>query len=240
MKGKVALVTGAAKGIGKEIALELATAGARVYANGRTRESLLELLNEAKERSLDILPLPFDVSKEEEVIRGIDSLETINYLVNNAAVCPYVQYKDLKEAHWDLMFGINVKGTYFCTRHALEKMTAPGGSIVNISSGAGKTGGAFVSMPYGTSKAAINNMTITFAKLFASKGIRVNAVSPGFVETRILDEMPISRDLIRSDIPLGKIGLPQDIAPIVRFVLSDEASFMTGQVIEVNGGDVMY
>jgi NAD(P)-dependent dehydrogenase (short-subunit alcohol dehydrogenase family) len=119
-------------------------------------------------------------------------------------------------------------------------MTSPGGSVVNISSGAGKTGGAFVSMPYGTSKAAINNMTVTFAKLFASRGIRVNAVSPGFVETRILDEMPIDRDLIRSDIPLGKIGVPGDISPIVRFVLSDEASFMTGQVIEVNGGDVMY
>lgn len=111
---------------------------------------------------------------------------------------------------------------------------------MNISSGAGKTGGAFVSMPYGTSKAALNNMTVTFAKLFASKGIRINAISPGFVETRILDEMPISRELIRSDIPLGKIGLPEDIAPMVRFVLSEEASFMTGQVIEVNGGDVMY
>ncbi|HCU08255.1 MAG TPA: hypothetical protein DF480_04720, partial [Clostridiales bacterium] len=159
MKGKVAIVTGAAKGIGKAIALELAAAGAKVYANGRTLESLSELLGEARERSLDILPLPFDVSKEEEVIRGIGSLETIDYLVNNAAVCPYVQYKDLKEEHWDLMFGVNVKGTYFCTRHALEKMTSPGGSIVNISSGAGKTGGAFVSMPYGTSKAALNNMT---------------------------------------------------------------------------------
>ena len=83
-------------------------------------------------------------------------------------------------------------------------------------------------------------MTVTFAKLFASKGIRVNAISPGFVETRILNEMPVDKDAIRADIPLGKIGLPQDIAPIVRFTLSDETSFMTGQVIEVNGGDVMY
>lgn len=240
MKGKVAVVTGAAKGIGKAIALELASAGAKVYANGRSRESLEELLNEARERSLDIVPLPFDVSNEEEVTQAFGSLDVIDYLVNNAAVCPYVLYKDLKEEHWDLMFAVNVKGTYFCTRHALEKMTSPGGSIVNISSGAGKTGGAFVSMPYGTSKAAINNMTVTFAKLFASKGIRVNAISPGFVETRILDEMPISRDLIRSDIPLGKVGVPEDIAPIVRFALSEESSFMTGQVIEVNGGDVMY
>ena len=240
MNGKIAIVTGAAKGIGKAIALELAAAGAKVYANGRSAESLSGLLDEAGERSLEILPLPFDVSDEEEVIRAMAPLERIDYLVNNAAVCPYVQYKDLKEEHWDLMFSVNVKGTYFCTRHALEKMTSPGGSVVNISSGAGKTGGAFVSMPYGTSKAAINNMTVTFAKLFASRGIRVNAVSPGFVETRILDEMPIDRDLIRSDIPLGKIGVPGDISPIVRFVLSDEASFMTGQVIEVNGGDVMY
>ncbi len=240
MKGKVAIVTGAAKGIGKAIALELAGAGARVYANGRSLESLSDLLREARERSLDILPLPFDVSKEEEVIRAMHSVETIDYLVNNAAVCPYIPYKDLKEADWDLMFAVNVKGTYFCTRHAVDRMRSPGGSIVNISSGAGKTGGAFVSMPYGTSKAAINNMTVTFAKLFASKGIRVNAISPGFVETRILNEMPVDKDAIRADIPLGKIGLPQDIAPIVRFTLSDETSFMTGQVIEVNGGDVMY
>ncbi|HPF18869.1 MAG: SDR family NAD(P)-dependent oxidoreductase [Eubacteriales bacterium] len=240
MKGKIAIVTGAAKGIGKAIALELASAGAKVYANGRTRESLSDLLGEAEVRSLEILPLPFDVSKEAEVVRAMGTVERIDYLVNNAAVCPYVRYEDLTEEHWDLMFGVNVKGTYFCTRHALEKITSPGGSIVNISSGAGKTGGAFVSMPYGTSKAAINNMTVTFAKLFAAKGIRVNAVSPGFVETRILDEMPIDRDRIRSDIPLGKIGKPGDIAPVVRFVLSKESSFMTGQVIEVNGGDVMY
>ena len=83
-------------------------------------------------------------------------------------------------------------------------------------------------------------MTMAFAKRMAPKGIRVNAVSPGFVETRILDEMPIPRDVIRADIPLGRIGTPEDIAKFVSFVLSDDSSFMTGQVIEVNGGDVMY
>jgi NAD(P)-dependent dehydrogenase (short-subunit alcohol dehydrogenase family) len=95
-------------------------------------------------------------------------------------------------------------------------------------------------MPYGTSKAAINNMTIAFAKLLAPKGIRVNAVSPGFVSTRILDEMPVDQVAIAQDIPLGRIGVPGDIAPLVRFVLSDEAAFLTGQIIEINGGDVMY
>lgn len=240
MKGKVALVTGAAKGIGKAIALELAGKGATVYANGRTEESLKSLLEEAKDRSLDVRALPFDVSDEADVEAAMRKIGSLHYLVNNAGICPHLTYDELKEEHWDAMFSVNVKGTYFCTRHALECMAVPGGSVVNISSGAGKTGGAFVSMPYGTSKAAINNMTIAFAKLFASKGIRVNAVSPGFVRTRILDEMPVDQVAIASDIPLGRIGEPEDIAPLVRFVLSDESAFLTGQIIEINGGDVMY
>lgn len=240
MKGKVAVVTGAAKGIGKAIALELASRGARVYANGRTEESLINLLEEAADRSLDIVALPFDVANEAEVERAMSQVGSMHYLVNNAGICPYLKFEELKEEHWDAVFAVNVKGTYFCTRHALAHLVAPGGSIVNISSGAGKTGGAFVSMPYGTSKAAINNMTIAFAKLLASKGIRVNAVSPGFVSTRILDEMPVDQVAIAQDIPLGRIGVPGDIAPLVRFVLSDEAAFLTGQIIEINGGDVMY
>jgi len=240
MKGKIAIVTGAAKGIGRATAIELASKGAKVYANGRNLESLNDILCEAKEKGLDIVPLPFDISKEEDVIKSIGSIPHIDYLVNNAAVCPHVSYENLTEAHWDLIFSVNVKGTFFCTKHALEKMDGEGCSIVNISSGAGKTGGAFVGMPYATSKAAINNMTQAFAKKMASKGIRVNAISPGFVETRILNEMPIPRDVIRADIPLGRIGTPEEIAKFVSFTLSDDASFMTGQVIEVNGGDVMY
>lgn len=240
MKGKIAIVTGAAKGIGRATAIELAQKGAKVYANGRTLESLGDILKEAEEKGLDIVPLPFDISREAEVIQSFSDLPVIDYLVNNAAVCPHISYENLKEEHWDLIFSVNVKGTFFCTKHALEKMIRPGAGIVNISSGAGKTGGAFVGMPYATSKAAINNMTMAFAKREASKGIRVNAISPGFVETRILDEMPIPRDVIRADIPLGRIGTPEDIAKFVSFVLSDDASFMTGQVIEVNGGDVMY
>lgn len=240
MKGKIAIVTGAAKGIGRATAIELAEKGAKVYANGRSLESLNDILAEAKEKGLDIVPLPFDVSKEKEVIASIGSVAHIDYLVNNAAVCPHISYENTTEELWDLIFSVNVKGTFFCTKYALRKMEGQGCGIVNISSGAGKTGGAFVGMPYATSKAAINNMTMAFAKKMASKGIRVNAISPGFVETRILDEMPIPRDVIRADIPLGRIGTPQEIAKFVSFVLSDDAAFMTGQVIEVNGGDVMY
>ena len=239
MKGKIAVVTGAGTGIGQAIALELAANRYTVYANARSEDKIKETIEKGKEMNYEIRPLIFDVSIEEEVKNKILSLPYIDCIINNAAVGVDKEFRELTESDWDKVFNTNVKGCYYCVKYALEKMTT-GSSIINISSGAAKTGGDFVSLPYSASKGAINSMTIFFARKLAPKGIRVNAVSPGFVDTRMLIlNDKITKDYYKTIIPIGKLGIPQDIAYCVSFLVSEKASYITGQIIEVNGGDIM-
>ena len=233
---KVALVTGAAAGIGQEVALELAKAGCTVYANARSLEKLQDTLEKGKD--YDIKPLVFDVTDYKTMEEEISKIDKIDYVVNNAGISIVGKYYDMTEADWDVTLNTNVKGYFFVTKFALKKMER-GGAIVNMSSGAAKTGGDFVSLPYSTSKGAINSLTIAFARDLAKEGIRVNAVSPGFVDTNMLTQNGKPVDFYDTIIPLGRCGVPMDIANAVKFLLSDEASFMTGQIIEVNGGDIM-
>lgn len=138
-----------------------------------------------------------------------------------------------------MILATNVKGYFFVSKYALEKMKT-GGSIVNLSSGAARTGGDFVSLPYSVSKGAINTMTVCYARELASQGIRVNAVSPGFVKTDMLVmNETLTKGVYDAMIPLGFLGLPADIAGVVCFLLSEKARYITGQILEVNGGDLM-
>ena len=234
---KTAVVTGAAAGIGQAIALELAAAGYKVYANARSMEKIVGTLE--KGRGYDIEPMIFDVRNPREIKEKLGIPDRIDCLVNNAGVSVPGNFRDMGEKEWNLTLETNVKGYFFVTKYSLEKMQR-GGSIVNITSGAAKTGGDFVSLPYSTSKGAINSMTIAFARELAPEGIRVNAVSPGFVDTDMLVKSgKLTKEYYGSIIPLGRLGQPSDIANVVKFLLSDEADFMTGQIIEVNGGDIM-
>lgn len=234
---KIAVVTGAGAGIGRSIALEFAARGYQVYANARSEEKLKETL--ALGASYGMKPIIFDISKEAEVKEKLLGLERIDCLVNNAGIGVNKSFEELNEADWDLILGTNVKGNYFVTKYALERM-GPGGSIVNLSSGAAKTGGDFVSMPYSTSKGAINSLTVCFARMLAPKEIRVNAVSPGFVDTSMLIvNDKITKEYYDTIIPIGRLGVPKDIADAVCFLASEEAGFITGQILEVNGGDIM-
>lgn len=234
---KVALVTGAAAGIGQAIALELSKAGYLVYANARSKEKLLKTLEMGRE--YDIRPLIFDVRDLESVKKSISELERIDCLVNNAGVS--IKNKAIGEFDkddWDLTLSTNVKGYFFVARYALEKMSK-GSCIINMSSGAAKTGGDFVSIPYSTSKGAINSLTISLARELAKVGIRVNAVSPGFVDTAMLEVNGLPTEYYNSVIPIGRVGKPLDVANMVVYLASDKADFITGQIIEVNGGDIM-
>ena len=234
---KVALVTGAAAGIGQAIALEFSKAGYLVYANARSKEKLLKTLEMGKE--YDIRPLIFDVRDLESVKKSISELERIDCLVNNAGVS--IKNKAIEkfdEDDWDLTLSTNVKGYFFVARYALEKMSK-GSCIINMSSGAAKTGGDFVSIPYSTSKGAINSLTISLARELAKVGIRVNAVSPGFVDTAMLEVNGLPAEYYNSVIPIGRVGKPSDVANMVVYMASDKADFITGQIIEVNGGDIM-
>lgn len=234
---KVALVTGAGSGIGRAIVYMLAKQGIKVYANARNEEKISETISLCKD--FDVEPLLFDVTDPEMIREKIDSLERLDYLVNNAGKS--IVKKEIAEydqEDWDSILNTNVKGYFYVTQAALKKMSG-GAAIVNMSSGAAKTGGDFVSIPYSTSKGAINSLTICLARDLAKRGIRVNAVSPGFVNTPMLMLNGKPVDYYDSVIPLGKLGVPKDIANMVLFLLSDEASYITGQIIEVNGGDIM-
>ncbi|MDL2293893.1 SDR family oxidoreductase [Ruminococcaceae bacterium OttesenSCG-928-D13] len=233
---KTAVVTGAGAGIGQGIALALAQKGCKVYANARSAQKLKKTLELCKD--YDVEPLVFDVTKEDEVKAALLGLATVDVLVNNAGVGIYKPYEEIDAADWDLVLNTNVKGYFFVTKYALERM-ARGGSIINLSSGAAKTGGEFVSLPYSSSKGAINALTISYARMLAPQGIRVNAVSPGFVDTSMLTHNNKPKEYYDGVIPLGRLGLPKDIANMVAFLASEEADFITGQIIEVNGGDIM-
>ena len=234
---KIALVTGAAGGIGQAIVCRLAKEGMKVYANARSEEKLKKTLELCK--GCDVEPLVFDVTDLADAERKIMSLEGIDYLVNNAGKS--IRKKsigDLTEEDWDSILDTNAKGYFFMMKYAIRKMKKDA-AIVNLTSGAAKTGGDFVSIPYSSSKGAINALTISMARELAPRGIRVNAVSPGFVDTDMLTLNGKERDYYPPIIPLGRLGTTEDISNAVYFLLSDEASFMTGQIIEVNGGDIM-
>ena len=234
---KTAVVTGSGAGIGQAIVLELAKRGYKVYANARSEEKIAETLKLCSE--YDVEPLIFDVQNLQQAEAALGSLERIDCLVNNAgASMTKKSLEDTLEADWDRIIDTNVKGYFFVTKYALRKMTS-GGSIVNMSSGAAKTGGDFVSIPYTASKGAINSLTIAYARELAPQGIRVNAVSPGFIETDMLKLNEKPTEYYAPVIPLKFLGQPIDIANMVCYLLSDEARYMTGQIIEVNGGDIM-
>ena len=234
---KIALVTGAAGGIGQAIVCRLAEEGMKVYANARSEEKLKKTLELCK--GCDVEPLIFDVTDLADAERKIMSLEGIDYLVNNAGKSIRKKsIEDLTEEDWDSILDTNAKGYFFMMKYAIRKMKKDA-AIVNLTSGASKTGGDFVSIPYSSSKGAINALTISMARELAPRGIRVNAVSPGFVDTDMLTLNGKERDYYPPIIPLGRLGTTEDISNAVYFLLSDEASFMTGQIIEVNGGDIM-
>ncbi len=234
---KIAVVTGAGAGIGQSIALELAKKGYQVYANGRSEERIRETLELGA--AYDMKPLIFDVQNLQQTEDALGTLDHIDCLVNNAgASMTKKSLEDTTEADWDRIIDTNAKGYFFVTKYALRKMSE-GGSIVNMSSGAAKTGGDFVSIPYTASKGAINSLTIAYARELAPLGIRVNAVSPGFIETDMLKLNEKPTEYYAPVIPLKFLGQPIDIADMVCYLLSDKARYMTGQIIEVNGGDIM-
>lgn len=234
---KTVLVTGAGAGIGRGIAIEFAKRGWTVYVNGRSEGKLTKTL--ACCHGMDVHPIVFDIAKEVEVQRALQSLNRLDCLVNNAGLGVNKPFKKIDEEDWNLILGTNVKGGFFVTQNAITLM-GRGSSIINLSSGAAKTGGDFVSLPYAASKGAINSMTIAFARMLAPKGIRVNAVSPGFVDTDMLIvNDKITKEYYETIIPIGRLGVPEDVANAVCFLASEEAGFITGQILEVNGGDIM-
>jgi len=241
-KDRVALVTGASRGIGRAVAIELGVEGAFVVVNySRSESAAKEVLEHIENsggrgqlRHFDVA----DFSRVQDEINGIgEELGALHILVNNAGITKDGLLLRMKEEDWDDVLSVDLKGVFNCTRAAAKIMTKQRyGRIVNITSVVGEMGNAGQAN-YSAAKAGIIGFTKATAKELASRGITVNAVSPGFIETDITGVLPQSvKEKYMEAIPLGRFGVPGDVAKAVAFLASDDASYITGEVIRVNGG----
>ncbi len=244
-KGKVALITGGAQGIGLAIARELAGLGADLALAdvnlARVEESAAKL---AQETGRQVFALKMDVSSasdaEEGVKKTVDKYNRLDILVNNAGITRDGLIMRMSEADWDLVLAINLKGTFNCTKAVTRIMLKQrSGRIVNIASVVGLMGNAGQAN-YSASKAGVIGLTKTTAKELSSRGITVNAVAPGFIQTAMTDALSAeAKEALQKQIPLARLGLPEDVAKAVAFLASDEAAYVTGQVLAVDGGMTM-
>ncbi|MEM1562938.1 MAG: 3-oxoacyl-ACP reductase family protein [Candidatus Bathyarchaeia archaeon] len=245
LAGKVAFVTGAARGIGKAIALALAKEGCDVVVVDLDEMGAQQVAQEIRNMGRRALSVKANVASLEEVRRAfslvLEKFGKLDILVNNAGIIKRGTLEDHSDDDWELVMAVNLKGTYYCSREAAKIMKAQGwGRIINISSVAGKIGDIASAPSYGPSKAAVNALTKSLARELAPFGITVNAVAPHAIETEMTAEWTEEkRRAMISQIPLGRMGKPEEVAAAVVFLASPEASFITGEILDVNGGYLM-
>ncbi|WP_042456301.1 3-oxoacyl-[acyl-carrier-protein] reductase [Neobacillus dielmonensis] len=245
LAGKAALVTGASRGIGREIALELARQGANVAVNFSGSEAKAnEVVEEIKNLGRDAFAIKCDVSNSEEVTEmvkaAIDRFGKLDILVNNAGITKDNLLMRMKEEDWDDVLNINLKGVFLCTKAVTRQMMKQRqGRIINIASIVGVSGNPGQAN-YVAAKAGVIGLTKTTAKELASRNITVNAVAPGFISTDMTDKLSedVKQEMLKQ-IPLARFGDPKDVAQVTAFLASDSASYMTGQTLHIDGGMVM-
>jgi 3-oxoacyl-[acyl-carrier protein] reductase len=244
LKGKVALVTGGAQGIGKITALLLARNGADVAVSDINMEGALETVGEIEGLGRNGLALEGDVSNtadaERIVAKTVEQLGSIDILVNNAGITRDRLLLRMTEEDWDAVLNVNLKGTFNCTKAAVKHMVKrKSGRIVNIASVVGEMGNAGQAN-YAASKAGIIGLTKAIAREYAQRGISVNAIAPGYIETPMTEALPEKvKEQLKGQIPMARLGTPLDVANAIYFLVSDASSYITGQVLNVNGGIYM-
>jgi 3-oxoacyl-[acyl-carrier protein] reductase len=245
LQGKVALVTGASRGIGRAIALELARQGAKVAVNYAGSEAKAnEVVEEIKNMGGEAFAIQADVSNAKDVDQMVKAVlerfERIDILVNNAGITRDNLLMRMKEEEWDDVINTNLKGVFNCTKAVTRPMMKQRyGRIVNIASIVGVSGNPGQAN-YVAAKAGVIGLTKTAARELASRNITVNAVAPGFITTDMTDRLSeeLKAEMLKQ-IPLARFGEPEDVAKVVSFLVSDAASYMTGQTLHVDGGMVM-
>jgi len=241
LKNKVALVTGASQGIGWDIAQALVVAGAKVAVAARTEEKLGLLVGEIETAGGEAIAVKMDVADAEQVKAGfkrvIDKFGRLDILVNNAAITRDGLAVRMKADDWDAVIRTNLTGAHLCIQQALgTMMRARAGRIINVSSVVAQMGNAGQAN-YVAAKAGLIGLTKAIAMEIASRNITVNAVAPGFIETPMTDVLSDKvKEELKARIPLGRLGVPRDVAASIVFLASDEAAYITGHVLDVNGG----
>lgn len=245
-KNKVAIITGARRGMGRTHALTLAKAGARVVVSDISLEDCEKVVKEIQDADGEVLALKCDVSKKEEVEemvkKTVKKWGKIDILVNNAGICQFKPFLELTEEEWDKTIDINLKGYFLCAQTVAKEMAKQkSGVIINISSVAMGQQGIGMSdiVHYCASKGGIVGMTEALAVELAPYNIRVNAISPGMIETPMINTMkedPKTLEAMLARVPMHRVGKPEEVSNLVLFLASDESSYMTGSTVVVDGG----
>jgi 3-oxoacyl-[acyl-carrier protein] reductase len=244
LSGRVAFVTGASQGIGRACALKLATAGATLAAAARNQDKLNELVSEITTAGGQAAAFALDVTDEEQIKSAIKAaiaqFGKIDILVNNAGITRDQLVMRMKRADWDAVLQTNLTSAYLCIQQVTSSMLKQRwGRIINITSVFGQMGQAGQAN-YAASKAGLIGLTMAVARELGSRNITCNAVAPGFIETPMTDVLGDEfKQSAAKQIPLGRVGSPADVASAVAFLASDEASYITGHVLSVNGGMLM-
>ncbi len=240
-KGKVAAVTGAGRGIGRQIALEFAREGAALAVAATRESTIMPAADEMRALGAHVLPLVADVSKEDDVEKFVaaayEKFGRVDILVNNAGMSRDNLFLRMKAADFDEVVAVNLRGTFLCMRHFSRRMMKDrAGRIINMSSVAGEAGNEGQAN-YAAAKAGVIALTKSAARELARYGITVNALSPGLIDTDMLSgiEAPVMENL-KKNIPLGRLGSASDVAAAALFLASDDASYITGQTIRIDGG----
>ncbi len=244
---KVMVVTGASRGIGASIARHAGKAGYSVAVNYREKSDKADEVAAAIEADgVEAKTFQADVSNEDDVVRLFNEVDEelgpVTALANNAGIMIVDRVEDMKADELNRLWSVNITGSFLCAREAIKRMSTKhggkGGAIVNLSSIAGKKGGRGERVHYAASKGAVNTMTLGMSTEVAGEGIRVNAVLPGLVDTDMHEPWGGKKriDTIGPTIPIGRAGVPDDIGAAVVWLMSDEASFITGELLEIGGG----
>lgn len=242
LSNKVSLVTGASRGLGRAIALKLSNMGVKIAVNYLSREAeAMDVVSSIVSQGGEAMLAPADVRDSDlakAMVRQItDKWGKIDILVNNAGIAVDSLLPRMSDEAWDSVIDTNLRGAYLCTKFALRSMMNQGwGRIINIASVAGLTGNVGQSN-YAASKGGLIALTKSMARELGSRNITVNAIAPGFITTEMTDKLSSEwKESILSQVPLQRLGTPEDVAEIVAFLASDRASYITGQVINVDGG----